>query len=123
MKIKLSHFSIIFFGVLCLTILANVNFAQAQCNSKVNAQTRILAETKGEITVEISSSETFVCKINTVQGSGIETVDRQNGNGSKTLKFTNLDISKIYQVDVEFTTEEKQICKRLQKNNLSFEPK
>lgn len=120
---KLNQLSIIFFGILCLTILANVNFAHAQCNSKVTAKSKILTETSGEITVEISSSEAFICRLNTVSGSGIQTVDEQNGNGSKTLRFTNLDITKIYQVDVEFTTEEMQLCKRLQKNNLIFESK
>lgn len=109
--------------VLFVLISAVSNLAFAQCDSKVTAKTKTLSETRGEITVEITSSGNFVCRLNAISGSGIEAIESENGNGSKSIKFSNVDITKIYQVDVEFTTEEKQLCKRLQKNDLIFEPK
>lgn len=104
-----------------ITTVSNLVFAQ--CNSKVTATAKTLSETKGEITVEVTTNESFVCRLNAISGSGVEAIQSQNGNGTKSIKFSNVDITKIYQVDVEFTTEEKQLCKRLQKNDLIFEPK
>ena len=113
----------IFLISIFIFISAISNYAFSQCNSKIKAETKTLTETKGEIVVEVTTSENFVCKINAISGRGAEVINTQNGRGNKNLKFSNLDITKNYQIDVEFTTEQKQLCKRLQKNNLIFEPK
>ncbi len=98
-----------------------VNDAQAQCESSVSAKAVIVSETSGEVLVEITTNESFVCKLNILSGKGTEEVEQQSKSGNASLKFTNVDISKIYQVDVEFTTEENKLCKRLQRNDLIFE--
>lgn len=108
--------------LLFILTLSSATITFGQCNSKVTAKVKTVNETRGEIVVEISTSENYICKLNAISGKGVEVIETQNGRGNKTIKFYNLDIAKIYQVDVEFTTEEKQLCKRLQKNNLIFEP-
>lgn len=113
----------IFLISIFIFISAISNYAFSQCNSKVKAETKTLTETKGEIVVEVTTSENFVCKINAISGKGVEAIDSRTGSGTKTIKFSDLDITKLYQVDIEFTTEQKQLCKRLQKNDLIFEPR
>jgi hypothetical protein len=93
----------------------------AQCNSSVKASAEIASNELGEIKVDISTSERFVCTLNTVSGKGIEKVNSQNGSGSKAITFSDLDVSKIYQIEVEFTTEENKLCSKLQRNDLVFE--
>jgi hypothetical protein len=97
--------------------------AFAQCASKVEANAKIVGSDLGEIKVDISSSERFICKLNSISGRGSELVQSQNGSGNSTITFSDLDITKIYQVEVEFITEEKELCRRLQQNDLVFESK
>jgi hypothetical protein len=99
-------------------------FAQssmAQCNSKVEASTKVINVDSGEITVNISTNQAYVCKLNSISGKGIEPINSKRGNGNSTIIFSNIDTSKIYQIEVEFASEENKLCKRLQKNDLIFE--
>jgi hypothetical protein len=97
------------------------HISKAQCESKVVASTSVSSNSTGEIEVKVTTSERFVCRINTISGDGIQLVDSRNGSGNSTLTFSNLDVAKIYQVEVEFTTENNRLCKRLQQNDLVFE--
>jgi len=122
MRININHFVILFFGLLILTSLSIINLTYAQCNSKITAKTNSVDQERGEIIVEITTAERYICRLNSVSGKGIESIDSKNDNGSKTIKFSNLDKYKIYQVEVEFLSEEDKLCKKLQRNDLTFEP-
>ena len=109
---------------LCIFLFVGLLIAQssmAQCNSKVEASAKVINNDSGEITVNISTNQAYICKLNSISGRGIKAVKSERGNGNRTITFSNIDISKIYQVEVEFTSEKNKLCKRLQKNDLIFE--
>jgi hypothetical protein len=110
-----------FFILFLFSSILSTEFVFAQCNSSVKARAEIAGNELGEIKVEISTSERFVCTLNTISGKGTEKVSSQRGIGSKTITFSDLDVSKLYQIDVEFTTEENRLCRKLQRNDLVFE--
>ncbi|NJN25052.1 MAG: hypothetical protein HC819_03220 [Cyclobacteriaceae bacterium] len=120
MKFKNYHLIICILGIGFLMALTSSETI-AQCNSKIEAKAKSISEEEGEIIVEITSSQGFICRLNTVSGKGIVQVDSQNGNGNKTIKFSSLDKYKMYQVEVEFLSEENKLCQKLQKNDLIFE--
>lgn len=122
MRNKVNFPTTFFFGFFFLIFGSNMNLAHAQCNSKISVEAKSINDTKGEITVKITTSESFVCRLNSLSGKGTETLDSKSDRGNKTIKFSDLDKNKIYQVEVEFLTETHVLCKKLQKNNLIFEP-
>lgn len=94
----------------------------AQCDSKITAKAKSTNDVKGDIIVEITTTGSFICRLNNLSGKGTETLETKNDAGNKTIKFSNLDKNKIYQIEVEFNSATHVLCKKLQKNNLIFEP-
>lgn len=122
MTSKVNFLAILIIGFFLFIIGSNTNLVHGQCNSKITAKAKSINDTKGEIEVEITTAESFVCRLNSLSGKGPETLDSKSDRGNKTIKFSDLDKNKIYQIEVEFETETHMLCKKLQKNNLIFEP-
>ena len=83
----------LYFLIILFVSLLSTHFISAQCNSKVKANAKLISNELGEIKVDISTTERFECKLNTVSGKGQELVSLQTGNGSVTITFSDLDRS------------------------------
>jgi hypothetical protein len=96
----------------------------SQCKNSISVE-RSLKEVNsrksGVLDVKVVSGGEFLCTINIEKGSGPELIQKQEGNGNSVIRFKGLDTTQMYLVQVEFLLEDKAICKKLQKSQITFD--
>jgi hypothetical protein len=122
-KLKLRMSNQIIAAVVVVLSLFTITNAIAQCDSRISADTKLVNEQKGEITLKISTPHSFVFALESVSGAGVESISSGRGNGTTTKKIEVADISKLYRVKVEFEGVESKICRIKQTGILAFEAK
>ena len=111
--------------ILFLLFLAASPVAWSQCSNSIKLKNAVYssAEKNGKIELAVSAKGSFTCTLNIEKGSGPIKTASQAGTGSTIISFEKLDPNQIYQVVVEFASEENKFCKRLQKSQITLESK
>lgn len=111
---------------LCLLIfcLALYSPAFSQCKNSIAVEKslkEVNSKKSGSLDVKVVSGGKYLCTVNIEKGSGPEVIQRQEGNGNSVIHFKGLDITQMYLVQVEFLSEDKAFCKKLQKSQITFD--
>ena len=78
MRFIINFLVILVFGFFLLIIGSNSNMVHAQCDSKITAKAKSTNDVKGDIIVEITTTGSFICRLNNLSGKGTETLERND---------------------------------------------
>jgi hypothetical protein len=110
----------LYFLIFCL-FFSGVGFAQCKNSVSIKKVARDTDASKGSIDVSVIAEGGFICALIIERGSGPQKVAEKRGQGNSNVHFEKLDTDEIYQVQVEFLTEDKSFCKKLTKSLITFE--
>lgn len=110
----------LYFLIFCLNI---TGAAFSQCNHSISLQKTVIEsglEKSGVLEVSVTTSDNYVCVLSVEKGSGPQKVDEKKGQGNSVIRFKGIDINNIYQVQIEFLSDNTP-CRKLQKSQIIFE--
>lgn len=97
--------------------------AFSQCKHSISLN-KVVNETGnrdgGLIEVSVKSSDNYIAVLHIEKGSGPEKIAEKRGSGNAVVRFTGLDVQAIYQVQLEFLSDDTH-CRKLQKSQITFE--
>lgn len=115
----------ILFTLLILLYLPQVNGKLvAQCKNSIALKKNVnkaKLDKEGTIEVSVASLDEYVCILNIEKGSGPLKIEEKRRKGNSIIRFEGLSLNAIYQIEVEFLSERKSMCRRLQKSQIIFE--
>lgn len=111
----------LYFLLFCLSI-ASVAFPQ--CKNSISLLKTTTTENgsgkTGVVEVSVTSSDEYICTLSIEKGSGPQKVAEKKGKGTAVIEFEGLDVNHIYQVQLEFLSDNSP-CRKLQKSPIIFQ--
>lgn len=105
-----------------LLIISNSVFSQ--CKNSISLKKAVSKNeltNSGVIEISVNSSEEYRYTLNIENGSGTQQVTEKSGKGNSVIKFEGLDAGLLYQVQFEFSGEDKKYCGKLQLSQIVIE--
>lgn len=102
--------------ILILMMLGGTLSADAQCENKISVSSNVNeSSSTGLIEVDVKSNYKFTCVLNYETATGSARMEEKKGNGNKTIQFSNLELGKLYSVEVKFSGSKEFLCSKFSK--------
>lgn len=102
--------------VIVLILYSSTGFAQPSCNNSFSIKTinSKIGQNNGVIKVQVDGSDSFICQLNIIEGSGVKKLKEVSNKNSNEISFENLTPGSSYQVLVTYSEEKDFLCRRRQ---------